>query len=230
MLVLTAAQAASMKGSSMNNADLARDVLDELLWDDSIGSSRINVTTDDGRVVISGSVNTFYDKWAAGQAAWRVYGVRDVQNDLIVDLGAERVLDVDLTTAANAGLDANSRIPKGAVTISVQDAWVTMSGNLQHYFQHQAAEHVIRHLHGMRGYSDLLTVSKEPAHKVSAKIGQSLKRNAAVDADNIKVSDSGGVVTLTGTVRSKAEAQEAEHAAWLAPGVTAVYDQLVVVG
>ena len=78
----------------MNDADLARDVLDELLWDDSIDSSRINVTADDGKVVITGIVNTFYEKWAAGQAAWRIYGVRDVQDDIVVDANNVKVRDV----------------------------------------------------------------------------------------------------------------------------------------
>jgi osmotically-inducible protein OsmY len=121
-------------------------------------------------------------------------------------------------------------VPTGAVTIGVEDGWVTMSGNVQHRFEHQAAEHVIQQLRGLRGYTDLLTISKEPATKVSAKIEQSLKRNADVDANGIKVSDTGGVVTLTGTVRSYAEKQQAQNAAWLAPGVTAVHDELVIAG
>jgi osmotically-inducible protein OsmY len=182
----------------MNNADLARDVLDELLWDDLLDSSRLNVHADDGKIILTGIVNTFYEKWAAGAAAWRIDGVQAMENDIVVDVAAERVLDGDVTAAANAGLDANNLVPKGAISVTVEDGWLTMSGNVEHYFQHQAAEHVIRHLRGMRGYTDLVKVSKAPAHTVTAQIEQSLKRNAAVDADNIKVNDDHGTVTLMG--------------------------------
>jgi osmotically-inducible protein OsmY len=71
-------------------------------------------------------------------------------------------------------------------------------------------------------------VSQDPAAAVSEGIAQSMIRNAAIDAGNIKVTDAGGAVTLMGTVRSYSEKQEAERSAWLAPGVISVDDQLVI--
>jgi osmotically-inducible protein OsmY len=214
----------------MSNAQVTRDILDELLWDDTIDASRITVSADDGRVVLGGTVNYFHEKWNAGEDAWRINGVRDVVNEIAVDIAARQVLDDDLALSARAALDANGLVPKGKIKIDVTDGWVAMTGNVHHHYEHQAAEYVVRHLRGLAGYTDNVTVAQDPGADVSDGITDSLIRNAAVDANNIKVSDSGGNVTLSGTVRSYAEKQEAVRSAWLAPGVVAVHDQLVISG
>jgi osmotically-inducible protein OsmY len=212
----------------MSNAQVTRDVLDELLWDDSIDASRITVTTDDGRVVLGGTVNYFHEKWNAGEDAQRINGVREVVNEIAVDTAERKVLDDDLAKSAQAGLDANNLVPKGKIRIDVSDGWVAMSGNVHHYYERQAAEFVVRHLRGLAGFTDDVTVSQDPGAEVSEGITGSLVRNAAIDANSIKVSDSGGNVTLSGTVRSYAEKQEAVRSAWLAPGVVSVDDQLAI--
>jgi osmotically-inducible protein OsmY len=212
----------------MSNAQVTRDVLDELLWDDSIDASRITVTADDGRVALGGTVNYFHEKWNAGEDAQRINGVREVVNDITVDTAERKVLDDDLAKSARAGLDANGLVPKGTVRIDVSDGWVAMSGNVHHYYERQAAEYVVRHLRGLAGFTDDVTVARDPGAAVSDGIADSLVRNAAVDATSVKVSDSGGNVTLSGTVRSYAERKEAVRSAWLAPGVISVDDQLVI--
>jgi osmotically-inducible protein OsmY len=210
----------------MSNAQVTRDVLDELLWDDTIDASRITVTADDGRVVLAGTVDYFHEKWNAGDDAQRIIGVREVVNEITVDTTERKVLDDDLALSAHAALDANSLVPEGKIRIDVSDGWVAMSGNVHHYYERQAAEHVVRHLRGLAGFTDDVTVSQDPGAEISDGITGSLVRNAAIDANNIKVSDSGGNVTLSGTVRSYAEKQEAVRSAWLAPGVVSVDDQL----
>jgi osmotically-inducible protein OsmY len=212
----------------MSNAQVTRDVLDELLWDDTIDASRITVTADDGRVVLGGTVNYFHEKWNAGEDAQRINGVREVVNQISVDAAERKVLDDDLAKSAQAGLDANNLVPKGKIRIDVSDGWVSMSGNVHHYYERQAAEFVVRHLRGLAGFTDDVTVSQDPAAEISEGITGSLMRNAAVDANGIKVADSGGNVTLTGTVRSYSEKREAVRSAWLAPGVISVDDQLVI--
>jgi osmotically-inducible protein OsmY len=214
----------------MSNAQVTRDILDELLWDDSIDASRITVSAEDGNVVLGGTVNYFHEKWNAAEDARRINGVRDVKNDITVDTAERKVLDNDLATSARAALDANGLVPEGKIRIDVSDGWVAMSGNVHHYYERQAAEYVVRHLRGLAGFTDDVTVAKDPGVAVSDGIADSLMRNAAVDADKVKVSDSGGNVTLSGTVRSYAEKREAVRSAWLAPGVVSVDDQLVITG
>ena len=212
----------------MSNAQVTRDLLDELLWDSRIDASRITVTANEGNIVLGGTVSSFHEKFNAGEDAKRIVGVKEVVNDITVDTVARDVNDDQLQQSARAALDANGLVPKGAVKISVSDGWVAMTGNVHHYYERQAAEFVVSHLRGLAGFTDDVTVSSDPGEAVSDGITDSLVRNAAIDANNIKVSDSGGNVTLSGTVHSYTEKQEAVRSAWLAPGVRSVDDQLVI--
>jgi osmotically-inducible protein OsmY len=227
MLAITSPAA---KEGTMSNAQITRDVLDELLWDDRLDASDVTVTADDGTVVLGGTVTYYHEKWNAGEDANRIVGVRTVVNDIAVDTVARDTKDHELVASARAGLDANGLVPKGTVSVTAEDGRIVMSGNVHHYYELQAAEHVIRHLRGMTDFTDLVTVSQDPGAAVSEGIADSLVRNAAVDADMIKVTDDRGNVTLSGTVRSYAEKEEARRAALVAPGVISVEDQLVVGG
>ena len=214
---------------TVNDAQVAHDVLEELLWDSSLDASRINVAAEGGgTVILTGFVDTYFERMAAEERTWGITGVREVHNNLVVDLAKRAVLDADLAQAARTGLDVNSLVPEGAVSISVTDGWVTMTGNVRHNLQRAAAEHVVSHLRGLRGFTDDVTVSPEPAKDVSAGIKDALSRRAAVDAEGISVTDRAGVVTLSGTVRSYAESLEAERSAGMAAGVVRVDNNLVV--
>ena len=212
----------------MFDTEIERNVLDELLWDKSISAKKINATVSNGQVTLTGAVSTYYDKYRAGEDARRVHGVTGVKNEILVDITAERKLDADLVDAAEKGFASNTLVPPDAVKVTAEDGWVTMTGNVEHHFQRQAAHFVVRHLPGLRGFSDRVTVSQDPAKDTAKRISESLTRNAAVDASKINVTDDAGVVTLSGTVRSYAEMKEAERSAWGSPGVTSVHDQLVI--
>jgi osmotically-inducible protein OsmY len=214
----------------MANADLEGIVRDQLNGDASLDASRVKIHADGNSVVLSGVVDTLHQKLRAAEDARRLTGVHDVHNELIVNKSHAQVSDADLRATAQAGLDANGLVPKNALTISVSDGWITFTGNVRHYYQREAAENVVRHLTGVQGVTDDITVSKDPAVDVSKVISGSLSRSATVDADAVKVNDTNGAVTLTGTVKNVAEKEEAERAASSAPGVVSVKNELAVTG
>ena len=212
----------------MSNTKLEANVRDQLLGDASIESSRIKIEAEASTVILSGLVDTLHQKLRAGEDASRLTGVNHVRNDIIIDKSHERVPDADLRATAQAGMDANGLVPKGALTINVADRWITLTGNVRHHYQRRAAEHVARRLTGVQGLTDNLTVSKDPSVDVSEAISAALSRDAAVNAKTVQVTDTGGAVTLSGTVKTFAEKQEAERSASASPGVVAVKNNLVV--
>ena len=213
-----------------DNSDtrLESNVRDQLRGDAELDSSRIKIEAHDGSVVLTGVVDTLHQKLHAGEEVFRLTGVQALRNDLIVDKSHQRVPDDELKATAQAGLDANGLVPKGTITINVNDGWITLVGNVHHYYERQAAEHVVRHLTGALGLTSNITVSSDPAADVSKAIRDSLTRSAALDAEKITVTDTGGAVTLSGTVRTYVEKREAERSASSAPGVVSVKNDLVI--
>jgi osmotically-inducible protein OsmY len=218
----------------MTDRELQQHVLDALDWDPSVDAAGIGVSADNGIVTLRGDVSTYAEKQMAERVTLRVYGVKAVANDIIVRLasGHERT-DTEIAQAAVAALKWNSVMPPGCVTVTVADGWVTLNGTLHSYYQSAAAERTVRDLRGVKGVSNTILLQR-PVRSVSttdvaAKIEAALKRSAEVDARRIGVSARDGKVVLTGNVRSWAEREDAERAAWAAPGVMEVEDRISVV-
>ncbi len=212
----------------MSDTALETNVRDQLSGDARVDASRIKIDADGGVVVLSGVVDSLHEKLRAAEDVMRLTGVRELRNDLVVNTSHMRVPDRDLRATAQAGLDANDLVPKDTLTVRVKDGWVTLSGNVRHYYQRQEAERVIRHLSGVQGFTSNVTVANDPTVDVSKAITAAFERNAVLDAEQVTVTDVGGVVTLSGTVKNLAEKEEAERAASAAPGVVSVTNNLVV--
>jgi osmotically-inducible protein OsmY len=210
---------------------LRQDVLDELSWNPSINEKAIGVAVKDGVVILAGAVDSYAQKLSAEYAAERVSGVRAIADDLTV-----RVLpsvgrsDGEIAKAAVTSLDWHVEVPAKDLKVIVDNGWVTMEGKVQWQFQRAAAERAVRYLAGVRGVTNLIAVTPTVASplEVSAKIREALRRGAAADANRVIVEAVGGKVTLRGSVRSFAEREDAERAAWGAPGVTEVEDRILV--
>lgn len=212
------------------DAQLQRDVIDELRWDPTVGSAEIGVAARNGVVTLSGQVENYAKKYAAVRATERVAGVRAIAEELKVVLPMSLVrTDTDLAHAVATTLKWDVQVPDDAVQARVENGWVSLEGSVDWQYQSAAAERAIRNLTGVRGVTNLLRVRVlASASDVKGRIEEALKRHAQLDSKQIRVEAIDGRVTLTGTVHSRAERQDAEMAAWAAPGVTKVEDKLLV--
>ena len=209
--------------------EIQTDVMAELRWDPSVPATEIGVVVKDGVVTLTGTVDTYMKKWRAEEVAHRVNGVIAVANDIQVRSIGERT-DSDIAAAALHALSWNSTIPQGKVHVTVDKGWITLKGDVEWQYQRQEAERVVRRLLGVKGVSNLIAV--KPAATPSdlkRKIEDALVRNAQVDAERITVEVQGSKAVLKGKVRSWAEREEAERVAWLAPGITSVDNQIILV-
>ena len=210
------------------DSELRRDVERELEWDPSIDARNIGVAAKNGVVTLTGYVSSYSDKWRAERIAKRVAGVSAIANEIEVKLSTERT-DPDIAEAARAALKADSRLPADRIKVIVERGWVTIEGTVDYYYQKSAAESDVRYLTGVKGVTNALVVTpKVSPTDIRMKIEEALKRSAQLDANRISVETEGSKVILSGTVRSWAEREEAEMAAWAAPGVTQVENKIKV--
>jgi len=208
---------------------LRKDVLAELEWDPSIDARTIGIAVEDGIIALTGHVGSYADKTNAEKIAKRVHGVQGVANDLEVKLPTSYERDdVDIARSVVNALEWNASLPKNRIKASVSKAWVTLEGEVDWYYQKRAAEDAVTVLAAVRGVTNKVAVKarQAKAEDVKTKIEAALKRNAEIDAKKIVVQTNEGRVTLSGTVRSWVEREDAVSAAWSAPGVTNVVDQI----
>lgn len=213
-----------------SDSQLQRDVIEELRWDPSIGRLEIGVAAQDGVVTLSGEVDSYSRKYSAVKAAERVAGVKAVAEDMSVKLPSRFMRsDTEIAHAIVESMRWDVDVPDEGVKARVEDGWVWLEGETEWQYQRSAAERAVRFLTGVKGVTNLITIKRRAsAPDVKQRIESAIKRHAEEDANRILVEASDGKVTLRGSVRSWAEREDAEHAAWAAPGVTKVDDQIAV--
>jgi osmotically-inducible protein OsmY len=212
------------------DAQLKDDVIEELRWDPQISDADvIGVGVKDGAVILSGQAPSYAEKMAAAQAAGRVHGVKAVGNDLNVQLPGAPRDDADITEAIAHVLEWNVQVPEDRVHATVEHGWVTLEGDVDHDYQRREVERMVRHVRGVIGLLNNITV-RPPANpaQVETLIEEMLKRQAEVDALQIRVEVSDRTARLYGQVHSLREATAAQAAAASAPGVASVESHLLI--
>jgi osmotically-inducible protein OsmY len=202
-------------------------VMEQLEWDPAVDAAGIGVTAHDGAVTLTGSIDSYAGKLAAERAAKRVSGVRAVANDLEVTLAAGRT-DTDIAADAAAMLKLHNEVPN-TVQAAVHHGHVTLTGTVDWHYERIQAEKAVRYIRGVRHVANHVTVVPRPAGRdLHRRIGQALYRNATLDAKHIDVTVTGSVAHLRGTATSWQQRDAAERAAYDAPGITVVDNQIIV--
>lgn len=203
----------------------------ELEWAPNVKADRVGVAVRDGAVTLSGQVETYPEKEAAVRAALRVRGVTAVADEIVVEHTWGPRDDTDIAREAGTALDRSVVVPQHSVKARVHNHVVTLTGTVPWRYQREAARHAVSGLPGVSDVVDQIVIAPPgtiSAAKAKSKITSALVRNAQLDANRITVGIHGSEVTLSGTVCSWAERRQAEHAAWSAPGVTSVRNQITV--
>jgi osmotically-inducible protein OsmY len=215
----------------MTDSQLRQDIIDELEFDPSFSGEHVGVAVDKGVVTLGGHVNSYAEKLAVIAAARRVKGVHAIAENIEVHRPYQKATSDDqIAKRAHDILNWDVLVPPNAVDVLVHDGWLTLSGNVNWYFEKASAEEDVRKLSGVRGITNMIAIKPQIGSvDVKSKIDAALKRHAEVEADAISVSvQNGNKVVLEGAVDNWGERRAVEDAAWSVPGVASVEDRLTI--
>jgi osmotically-inducible protein OsmY len=214
----------------MGNFTLRQSILDELEFEPSIDAAHIGVAVDNGVVTLTGYVGSYAERAAAERVVQRIKGVHGIAQEIEVRYPQnKKTADDQIAKRALKIIAWDTTIPSDNIQVKVQNGWVTLTGDVVWNFQKASAEDAVRKLSGVVGVTNSITVRpRADASNIKHRLEDALKRNAEVEANAIRVTVSGGKVTLEGKVHAWHERDVAQRAAWAAPGVNTVEDRLTI--
>ncbi|TLP81743.1 BON domain-containing protein [Maribacter sp. ACAM166] len=213
------------------DAQIKQDVLDELAWQPNIDETEIGVTVKDGIVNLSGTVNNYSKKIAAEKAVKSVDGVKAVAENIEVKRGhAYKKTDKEIAKAVVDALEWNASVPEENLTVKVEDGWVYLNGEVEWGYQRNGARQAVENLLGVKNVLNNISLLHNTIKldEVRDKIKNSFEISVGIDINGIAISTDGYTVTLKGKVNSLKDKEDAETAAYRAPGVYNVKNELKV--
>lgn len=211
----------------ISDSEVKTNVEHELEWDAGLDSSGLAVAVKNGVVTLTGIVHHYSDKVQAEQAAKRIRGVYGLANEIEVLVGSDARSDAEIARDAVAALQMQLPASVESIKTIVEDGHIRLEGQVHWNYQRQRADAAVRHLRGVKSVRNLIAIAAVVATKeVRGAIQAAFHRNAQIEANRITVDTVDGEVVLKGTVKTWAEREEAERAAWMAPGVSAVRNNI----
>lgn len=213
-----------------SDAEIQRNVLDELDWDPEVEAPDVGIEVDDGVITLNGTVANHTIKVAAERAAQRVHGVRAVANDIVVrPLGTGEISDTDIALAIADRLEWSEVVPEDQLQVSVDDGVVTLRGTVNWRYEALEAEQLTRSVRSVTNVVNEIVVDSPPIADdadIQQELNRAFQRNAELDEQDIEVALDGSGVTLRGTVSTWSQREEAERVAWRSPAVSSVRNEL----
>jgi osmotically-inducible protein OsmY len=207
------------------------DVNAELSLDNRLKGTEIDVAVSKGKVTLTGTVTGYPQKLAAQDAAHRVDGVLDVEDDIQVVSSVDLArTDTEIARAVRHALELDVFLPGEQIRSTVSDGWVTLEGEVESYNRREDIVSAVRNIDGVIGVHNWIVVERpfiEP-EEVREVIEGALERRAVRLADQIEIAVDVGEVTLNGTVQSDAEKRAVLGAVGHTRGVFSLRDHLAV--
>jgi osmotically-inducible protein OsmY len=211
------------------DSDIQRDAELELRYDPALDAHDIGVGVYNRIVVLTGFVRSADERLRAEQDVKRAVGVEAIADELDVrPTSADALPPSHIAQAAVLALVSDVPYLSG-VTPIVRGGEIILEGEVEWRFQQARAEEVVRGLRGVHAVINLIRVKQAFApDDITAEIERELMRSGQLDSRHIAIQAENGWIILTGWVGSPEEREEAERAAWRAPGVRAVENRISV--
>ena len=212
------------------DSQIQKDVMEQLRWEPFLNASEIGVAVKNGVVTLSGQVDSYLKKAAAENAAKKIAGVKAIAEDIQIGVSSSyRKTDTEIAEAVVNALKWHSAVQEEKIKIKVENGVVRLEGEVEWEYQRSNAKSAIENLAGVNGVVNLITIKTKVAPSdVTKRINAAFHRSATIGSSRITADVSGSKVTLRGKVRSYSEKEDAENAAWKAPGVLGVKNELEI--
>ena len=215
----------------MTDKQIQDEILAELALETEIHPEWIGVSVEGGVVTLSGHVETYSQKLAVERVVKRIYSAPAVVDQLEVNLPSRNeVSDQELARAAVDAIGALSQVPPDTIRVTIREGHLVLEGTLDWHYQCEAVEAAVRHLRGVRGVTSHLRLTPPVSPDgVRDLVTAALQSQSLMGGGGITVEAIGGMVILRGEVSCTHVRDEAEQAAWKAPGVKEVENWVAVV-